>query len=61
MLYVVDESHHVYVFTSGGQLVTSFGRRGRGKGEFNLPLGVAVDNRGVVYVCDHLNNRVQLF
>ena len=61
MVYVVDDSHRVYVFTPGEQLVTSFGRQGRGKGEFNLPLGMAVDSSGVVYVCDYCNNHVQLF
>ena len=61
MVYVVDDSHRVYVFTPGGQLVSSFGRQGSGKGEFNLPLGIAVDSSGVVYVCDCLNNRVQFF
>ena len=49
------------VFTFGGQFVTSFGMTGEGVGEFNYPLGVAVDSSGVVYVCDHVNNRVQLF
>ena len=41
--------------------MTSFGRRGKEDGEFNYPLGVAVDDSGVVYVCDHSNHRVQLF
>ena len=35
-------------FTSEGQFVTSFGKKGEGLGEFNMPLGVAVDNSGVV-------------
>ena len=61
MVYVVDDSDHVFVFSPEGQLVTSFGRSGRGKGEFDTPLGMVVDSSGVVYVCDYLNNRVQLF
>ena len=62
----VDTSGMVYVgegggqrFTSEGQFVTSFGRKGEGPGEFKCPRGLAVDNSGVVYVCD--NNRVQVF
>ena len=51
----------VSVFTCEGQFVTSFGIKGRGPGEFNYPVGLAVDNCGVVYVCDHLNNRIQCF
>ena len=61
MVYVSDWNNRVSVFTSGGQFVTSFGMTGEGVGEFNYPLGVAVDSSGVVYVCDHVNNRVQLF
>ena len=56
--------HHVSVFTSEGQFVTSFGSGwgdGEGQGEFNCPYGLAVDDSGVVYVCDMLNNRVQVF
>ena len=32
--------------------MTSFGRRGKGPGEFEWPSGLAVDTSGVVYVCD---------
>ena len=46
---------------SDGQLVTSFGRKGEGPGEFNHPRGLAVDNNGVVYVCDLRNHHVQVF
>ncbi len=34
---------------------------GEGPGEFKDPRGLAVDVSGVVYVCDHDNNRIQLF
>ena len=49
------------MFTSDGQLVTSFGREGEGPGEFSCSCGLAVDINGVVYVCDLYNNRVQVF
>ena len=62
MVYVSEGGkHRVSVFTSEGQFVTSFGRRGKGPGEFERPCGLAVDISGVVYVCDMENNRVQLF
>ena len=60
-IYATDDNNCVFVFTSGGHFLTSFGKKGEAKGEFNLPRGVAVDSCGVVYVCDYLNNRVQLF
>ena len=60
--YVSDAGNHrVSVFTSEGQFVTSFGRKGVGPGEFKFPRGLAVDNNGVVDVCDSDNNRVQVF
>jgi DNA-binding beta-propeller fold protein YncE len=37
------------------------GRSGSGDGELNRPSGVAVDNDGVIYVADWLNNRLQVF
>ena len=50
MVYV-SESHNrrVSIFTSDGQFVTSFGRNGRGPGEFVMTHGLAVDDCGVVY------------
>ena len=63
MLTNSTEVHRVSVFTTSteGQLVTSIGKKGAGPGEFNNPRGLAVDNNGVVYVCDYSNNRIQVF
>ncbi len=49
------------MFTSEGQFLISLGRKGEGPGEFDYPCGLAVDVSGVVYVCDRVNNRIQLF
>ena len=61
LVYVTDEGHRLYVFNPRGELVTSFGKKGTERGKFDVPAGVAVDSSGVVYVCDHINWRVQLF
>ena len=62
MVYVSEGgSHCVSVFTSEGQFVILFGRKGFGPGKFTCPRGLAVDNSGVVYVCDRDNNHVQVF
>ncbi len=60
-VYVGDTDHCVSLFTSDGHFISSFGRKGSGPGEFNFPGGLAVDTSGVVYVCDTINYRIQLF
>ena len=61
-VYVVEWGGDcVSVFSRDGQLVTSFGKRGNKEGEFICPYGICVDCDGFVYVCDHWNNRVQVF
>ena len=39
----------------------TWGTTGSGNGQFNYPVGVAVDSSGKVYVVDSVNNRVQKF
>ena len=39
----------------------SFGSSGYGEGQFNRPNGIAVDLDGDIYVCDWMNDRVQVF
>lgn len=67
-VYVVDtggvdtDQHRVYIYDSAsGNLVKSFGGRGTGPGEFNLPLQAAVAKDGTVYVVDSGNFRVKAF
>jgi streptogramin lyase len=42
-------------------LLSAFGSAGTGNGQFNRPLGTAVDTSGNVYVVDRENNRVSKF
>ena len=49
------------VNTSTGTLVKTFGKSGKGDGEFEHPCGVAVDENDQIIVCDNLNHRVQVF
>ena len=61
-VYVVEWGGHcVSVFSRDGQFITSFGKDGNKEGEFDLPFGICVDCDSFVYVCDHWNNRVQVF
>ena len=55
-------SDNVSVFTTTGHFVTSFGKRGHEEGEFIYPRGICADTQhNFIYVCDHINHRVQCF
>ena len=51
----------VHRFTADGQWITSWGSKGTGPGQFELPHSIAVDCEGRVLVCDRENNRIQIF
>jgi len=61
-LYVTEVSGHcVFVFTTNGEFVASFGQKGKKKGDFNRPVGIHVDRDGFVGVIDFYNDRIQFF
>ena len=41
--------------------ISSWGRQGEAPGEFDIPIGIAINGRDEVFVTDHYNNRVQRF
>lgn len=51
----------VLKFDKAGTLLTTWGGKGTGPGQFDLAHGVIVDARGLVYVADRQNRRVQIF
>ena len=51
----------VHRFGADGALLKSWGEPGAGHGEFMLPHGACVDNRGNVLIADRENDRVQVF
>ena len=55
------DSRFVMVYTMEGELVHEFGGKGSHTGEFDGPVGICVDDNGVVYVADCKNKRVQVF
>ena len=61
-VYVSDYSGHcIVVYETSGQFVTSFGRCGHEEGEFDGPCCITSCADGFIHVCDHWNDRVQIF
>ena len=56
---LIGEQTHISV--SGNNPILKFGRYGKGKGTFNLPWGIAIDNNDIIYVADTLNRLIQKF
>jgi tripartite motif-containing protein 71 len=57
----VTENDGVRKYTGSGAELAHWGTAGTHPGQFNGPLGIAVDAIGIVYVADTRNCRVQLF
>jgi len=60
-VFEVSEGGVVSKYTSTGTELTHWGTYGSGPGQFDSPLGIAVDASGNVYVTDTYNHRVQVF
>ena len=60
-VWVTDSFNHRFALYRGGKIAGSWGKTGSGSGEFNRPIGIAVDGSGNVFVSDTLNNRIQKF
>jgi DNA-binding beta-propeller fold protein YncE len=48
-------------FDRTGRLITSWGGKGKEPGKFDVAHGVAIDAKGMVWVADRENQRVQVF
>ena len=63
LVYVTDGSNHrVQSFrVVDNEFVGSWGTGGSAAGKFDLPLGLCVDDKDRLWVCDNDNSRLQLF
>jgi DNA-binding beta-propeller fold protein YncE len=59
-LYLTDRFNHRILIFAGGKLVETYGRHGTRAGEFNQP-GRLAYYKGMLYVADHENSRIQVF
>lgn len=62
-IFVADGygNSRVVKFAKDGRFLKTWGKRGKGDGEFHTPHSIAVDRQGRVYVADRENYRVQIF
>ena len=48
-------------FSKDGKFIKTWGKEGKGPGEFNEPHGIAMDSQGRLFVADRVNLRIQIF
>ena len=51
----------VLKFDSDGNFIKSWGSKGKGPGEFDLPHSLVFDAKGLLYIADRNNGRIQVF
>ncbi|NOZ75864.1 MAG: hypothetical protein GXO90_10930 [FCB group bacterium] len=57
---IVDtQGHKIIIIHPNGDILNTFGFRGKDNGAFNFPTFVAVDEKGTIYITDTMNFRVQ--
>ena len=58
---VTQSTNCVLNYQLNGVFISRIGRKGRGKLDFGLPLGLTIDEwNGDIYICNYNNNRVQI-
>ena len=55
------DKHEVHKFTKNGDLLKTVGGIGSQPGQFKFPNGLRVSRQSELYVCDSLNDRIQIF
>ena len=56
-----DTNARIVKFDKDGKFIKTWGKKGAGPGEFNVPHALAMDSSGRLFVGDRANSRIQIF
>ena len=56
-----DTNARIVKFARDGKFIKTWGKKGSGPGEFDMPHALAMDSQGRLFVGDRNNNRIQIF
>jgi streptogramin lyase len=56
-----NSNDRIVKFTRDGKFIKTWGKKGTGPGEFDIPHCLAFDSKGRLFVGDRNNNRIQIF
>jgi sugar lactone lactonase YvrE len=56
-----DGDARVLKFDKNGKFIKSWGGKGSGPGQFQVAHGIAIDSKGLLWVADRENQRIQVF
>jgi hypothetical protein len=57
----VNHNARILEFDRNGRFLKTWGRKGMGPGDFDVPHSIALDSRGRLFVADRQNSRIQIF
>jgi DNA-binding beta-propeller fold protein YncE len=56
-----NSNARIVKFSRDGKFIMTWGKKGTGPGELNIPHALAFDSKGRLFVADRGNNRIQIF
>ena len=56
-----ETNARIVKFSKDGKFIKTWGKKGSGPGEIDIPHALAMDSRGRLFVGDRQNNRIQIF
>ena len=61
VFFATTRENQLHKLSNDGRIIKTIGRLGKRNAEFNRPNGLRVSKNHELYVCDSLNNRIQIF